>query len=256
MKLRGRIAVVTGAAQGIGRVTALRLAKEGADIVVADINEEGLKKVASDIEKMGRTSLAVKTDISREKDVFAMVQKTLEVFGRIDILVNNAGGRINTPNSIEETTADEWNQVMAVNLTGTFFCCKAVLPNMKKNRSGKIVNVSSKAGRTAGLSTTLAYASAKSGVLGLTRQLAYEMGPFGINVNAIAPGFTSSGPKWEKEVWSLAPKEKKDLIINANPLRRIAQPEEQANVIFFLCTDDASFINGACIDSNGGAFMA
>jgi 3-oxoacyl-[acyl-carrier protein] reductase len=256
MKLRGKIAVVTGAAQGIGRVTALRLAKEGADIVVADINEEGMKEVANDIEKMGRRSLAVKTDISQEKDVFAMVQKTLEVFGRIDILVNNAGGRINTPNSIEETTAEEWNQVMAVNLTGTFFCCKAVLPNMKKNRSGKIVNVSSKAGRTAGLSTTLAYASAKSGVLGLTRQLAYEMGPFGINVNAIAPGFTSSGPKWEKEVWSLAPKEKKDLIINANPLRRIAQPEEQANVILFLCTDDASFINGACIDSNGGAFMA
>ena len=256
MRLQGKIAIVTGGAQGIGKVVAQKLAGEGANVVIADIQEEPLREAADEIRKIGRECLGIRTDVAEEKDVIAMVEKTLTHFGRIDILINNAGGRINTPPSLEETTQEQWNRVIAVNLTGTFLCCKAVLPHMKKNGSGKIVNVSSKAGRTAGLSTTPAYASAKAGVLGLTRQLAFEMGPYGININAIAPGFTSSGPKWEKDVWSLVPQERKETILNSNPLRRIAAPEEQANVIVFLCTEDASFITGACIDSNGGAFMA
>ncbi len=256
MRLQEKTAIVTGAAQGIGKVVAQKLAREGANVVIADIQGERLIEAADDIGKIGRACLGIKTDVSDEEDVFKMVEKTLARFGRIDILINNAGGRINTPLSLELTTREQWNRVIAVNLTGTFLCCKAILPHMKNNRSGKIVNVSSKAGRTAGLSTTPAYASAKAGILRLTRQLAFEMGPYGININAIAPGFTSSGPKWEQDVWSLVPKERKDIIVNSSPLRRIATPEEQANVIVFLCTEDASYITGACIDSNGGAFMA
>ena len=256
MRLQGRTAIVTGGAQGIGKAIATRLLRDGAHVVVADVREESLKQAVDDIAKSGGRCLAVAADVTVESAVSEMVAKTLREFGRIDILVNNAGGRINTPPSFEDTTLEQWNSVLAVNLTGAFLCCKAVLPHMKKNGSGRIVNVSSKAGRTAGLSTTPAYASAKAGILGLTRQLALEMGPYGININAIAPGFTSSGPQWEKDVWSLVSAERKSVILNASPFGRIAAPEEQANVVAFLCSDDASFITGACVDSNGGAFMA
>jgi 3-oxoacyl-[acyl-carrier protein] reductase len=256
MRLQGRSAIVTGGARGIGKAIATRLAHEGASVVIADVQEETLKKAVDEIATSGGSCLAIRADVTAENDVSELVKKTVSEFGRIDILVNNAGGRINTPPSFEDTTLEQWNSVIAVNLTGAFLCCRAVLPHMKKKRSGRIVNISSKAGRSSGLSTTPAYASAKAGILGLTRQLALEMGPYGININAIAPGFTSSGPQWEKDVWSLVSPERKNVILNASPFGRIAAPEEQASVVAFLCSDDASFITGACIDSNGGAFMA
>lgn len=255
MKLRDKIAIVTGAAQGLGKVVSLDLAKEGANIIAVDINEDYLKNTVNEVTKIGGKSLGVKTDVSNEKEVFDMVRKTLEVFGRVDILVNNAGGTLKSSESIETSTGDDWNRVISVNLTGTFFCCKAVLPVMKTNRNGKIVNVSSAAGKTVSTLTGPAYSSAKAGVLGLTRQLAYEMGPYGININAVAPAIMLTEPR-VKGIWYSIPEEKRKLIINSIPLRRVAEPEEIAKVIVFLCTDDASFITGASIDVNGGLFMA
>jgi NAD(P)-dependent dehydrogenase (short-subunit alcohol dehydrogenase family) len=183
-----------------------------------------------------------------------MIKMTLEAFGRVDILINNAGGLFNAPNSIEATTIDDWNKVISANLTGTFFCCKAVLPVMKKNGSGKIVNVSSQSGRTFNVLTGPAYSSAKAGVLGLTKQLAYEMGPYAININAVAPGIMLTEPR-VKKIWYSIPEEKRNFIVNTTPLRRTGEPEEIAKVIAFLCTDDAKFITGACLDINGGMFM-
>lgn len=253
MRLKDRVAIVTGGGQGLGRVVSLKLAEEEANVVVCDINEESMEETAKSIKRIGRESLCVKADVSNEEEVFDMVRKTLEVFGRIDILINNAGGGLNAPDSIEMTTIKGWNKVISVNLTGSFLCCKAVLPTMEKNRSGKIVNVSSRAGRTGTFFSGPAYASAKAGILGLTRQLAYKMGPYGINVNAVAPGFTLT-ERIEK-VWHSLPKENRELIINTTPLGRPAEPDEQATVIVFLCTDDARYITGACIDVNGGSFM-
>lgn len=255
MRLKDKIAVVTGGAQGLGRIVSVTLAEEGANVIVCDINEKGVEETVNDIKKIGRASLGMKTDVSNEKEVLDMVGKTLEVFGRIDILVNNAGGSLNAPDSVEKTTMGDWNRVIAVNLTGTFLCCKAVLPTMQQNRSGKIVNVSSKAARTGSAITGPAYPSAKAGVIGLTRDLAFKMGPYGININCVAPMFVLTEPRFKK-VWDSLPTEKREIMISAIPLGRPSEPDEQASVIVFLCTDDASYITGACIDVNGGAYMS
>lgn len=256
MRLKNKVAIVTGGAQGLGRVVSQKLALEGANIVVCDIKEEGIKKTVKDVIELGRESLGFITDVSNENEVLDMVKKTLEKFNRIDILVNNAGGSLNTPDSVEETTGEDWNKVLSVNLTGTFFCCKAVLPTMKRNRSGKIVNVSSRAARMGSPLTGPAYPSAKAGVLGLTKHLAYHMGPYGININAMVPAFILTEPRFKKEMWDAMPEEKRKMIVSGIPLGRPSEPDEQAGVIVFLCTDDAAYITGACIDSNGGSYMA
>jgi len=252
MRLKDRVAIVTGAAQGIGQATALRFAREGAHVVVCDLQPGAVKKVAEEIEKLGRRSLWFETDVSRTEQVEAMVRKTVETFGRIDILVNNAGGSFNLPNRLEEVTDEVWDRVVDVNLKGAFICSRAVAPHMKKQKSGRIVNLSSKAGRYGGELTGIQYSSSKAGVMGLTRQLAKDLGPFGITANAIAPGLALSSPRVE-ELWRERKTEaERQAVLQAIPLRRLSTVEEQASVILFLASDDASYVSGVTIDVNGG----
>lgn len=255
MRLKGKTAIITGGAQGLGKVVALRMAAEGANVIIADVNEMEMENSCREIKKYGISCIGVKTDVSDEQKVRAMVAIATENFGGVDILVNNAGGSLNTPHSIENTSANDWNRVLSVNLTGPFFCCKAVLPHMMEKKSGKIVNVSSLAARKGSPITGPAYPSAKAGLIGLTKHLALHMGPYGININAVAPAFVLTEPRFKRDVWDSLPPEKREIIVKTIPLGRPSQPEEIANVIVFLCTDDASFITGACIDVNGGAFM-
>lgn len=256
MRLKDKVAVVTGAAQGIGQGTAMRFAREGAHVAVCDINAEGVKKVSQDIIALGRKSLWFEVDVSNTAQVNAMVQKTAEAFGRIDILVNNAGGGFNLPNKLEEITEEIWDRVVDVNLKGTFICSRAVAPYMKQQKSGRIINLSSKAGRYGGELTGIQYSSAKAGVMGLTRQLAKDLGPFGITANAIAPGLALSSPRVEKLWMERKSEEERQAMIQAIPLRRLSTVEEQASVILFLASDDASYVSGVTIDVNGGWFVS
>src|SRR4030042_4985662 len=185
MRLKEKVSIITGAAQGIGQATAMRFAREGAHVVVCDINVEGVKKVSQDIMALGQKSLWFEMDVSNFSQVEEMVKKTIEAFERIDILVNNAGGSFNLPDKIEEITDEIWDKVVNVNLKGVFICSRAVAPYMKRQKSGRIVNISSKAGKYYGELSGLKYVSAKAGVMGLTRQLARDLGPFGITANAI-----------------------------------------------------------------------
>jgi len=252
MRLKDKVAIVTGAAQGIGQGTAMRFAREGAHVAVCDINAEGVKKVSQDILALGCKSLWFEVDVSNTAQVNAMVQKTVESFGRIDILVNNAGGGFNLPNKLEEITDEIWDRVVDANLKGTFICSRAVAPYMKQQKSGRIINLSSKAGRYGGELTGIQYSSAKAGVMGLTRQLAKDLGPFGITANAIAPGLALSSPRVEKLWMERKTEAERRAVIQAIPLRRLSTVEEQASVILFLASDDASYVSGVTIDVNGG----
>jgi len=252
MRLKDRVAIVTGAAQGIGRAVALRFAREGAHVVVCDLQGEAVKKVAQEVEAQGRKSLWFAADVAQTPQVEAMVQKTIETFGKIDILVNNAGGSFNLPSKLEEVTDEIWDKVVDVNLKGAFICSRAVAPHMKKQKSGRIVNLSSKAGRYGGELTGIQYSSSKAGVMGLTRQLAKDLGPFGITANAIAPGLALSSPRVEKLWMERKTEAERQTVLQAIPLRRLSSVDEQASVIFFLASDDSSYVSGVTIDVNGG----
>jgi NAD(P)-dependent dehydrogenase (short-subunit alcohol dehydrogenase family) len=256
MKLQDKIAIVTGAAQGIGQAIAMRFAREGAHVVVCDVNAEGVRKVSQDIESLGQKSLWFEVDVSNSSQVNDMVKKTVESFDRIDILVNNAGGSFNLPNKLEQVTEEIWNKVVDVNLKGTFICSRAVAPYMKKQKSGRIVNLASKAGRYGGEMTGIQYSSAKAGVMGLTRQLAKELGPFNITANAIAPGLALSSPRVDRLWMERKTEEERKATLEAIPLRRLSTVDEQASVVFFLASDDASYVSGVTIDVNGGWFTS
>ncbi|MCX5908345.1 MAG: SDR family NAD(P)-dependent oxidoreductase [Deltaproteobacteria bacterium] len=256
MRLKDRVAIVTGAAQGIGQAVAMRFAREGAHLMVGDMNGEGVKKVALDVEGLGRKSLWLQVDVSNTSQVEAMVKKTADTFGRVDILVNNAGGSFNLPAKLEEVTDEIWDQVVDVNLKGAFLCARAVAPYMKMQKYGRIINLSSKAGKYGGELTGIQYSSSKAGVLGLTRQLAKDLGPWGITANAVAPGICLSSPRLEKLWMERKTEAERQATLNALPLRRVSTVDEQAAVIFFLASDDASYVTGVNIDVNGGWFMS
>lgn len=256
MRLKEKVAIITGAAQGIGQATAMRFAREGAHAVVCDINVEGVKKVSQDIMALGQKSLWFEVDVSNVSQVEEMVKKTVESFGRIDILVNNAGGSFNLPDKIEEITDEIWDKVVNVNLKGVFICSRAVVPHMKRQKSGRIINISSKAGKYYGELSGIQYSGAKAGVMGLTRQLARELGPFGITANAIAPGLCLSGPRMERLWKERKTEEEKQAILQAIPLRRLSVADEQSSVLLFLASDDANYVSGVTIDVNGGWFMS
>lgn len=201
MRLQEKIAIVTGAAQGIGRGIAMRFAQEGAHVAVCDINADGVKKVSQDILALGRKSLWFEVDVSNSSVVNDMVKRTADSFNRIDILVNNAGGSFSLPTKLEEITDEIWDKVVNANLKGPFICSRAVAPFMIKQKSGRIINLASIAGRQGGGMVGPQYSSAKGGVMGLTVHLARYLGPHGINVNAIAPGIVLSSPGWKSSGW-------------------------------------------------------
>ncbi len=253
MGLDGRVAILTGSSQGIGKVTARVMAREGVKPVIIGRDPGKIQNVVDEIKAMGVETIGRAIDLRDRRQVQAMVQEVMGRFARIDILVNNAGGSQGAPRNLEEVTEEQLNNVIDLNLKGPFFCSQAVVPYMKKQGGGAIVNLASQAGRSSSELSGPAYTAAKAGVIGLTRQLAKELGPFQIRVNAVAPG-VCLGPGSEDQ-WRARSEEDRRQMLSAIPLGRLSREEEQAEVITFLCSDLASYITGAVIDVNGGRFM-
>ncbi|MCD6185589.1 MAG: 3-oxoacyl-ACP reductase FabG [Deltaproteobacteria bacterium] len=246
MELKGMVALVTGAAQGIGKATAEVFAKEGASIVLNDINEEGLKKAAKDIEALGVDCLPVVANTSLLSDVEKMYSQAMDKFGRLDILVNNAG--ITRDSLLHKMTEEQWKLVIDVNLTGVFFCLQGAAKIMRANGGGRIVNISSVA--RYGNVGQANYSSTKAAVVGLTRTAAKELARKNIRVNCVAPGPINT------EMLQAVPEKVLEKLIQPIPLQRVGTPEELANTVLFLASDKSSYITGQIINCDGGWFMA
>jgi NAD(P)-dependent dehydrogenase (short-subunit alcohol dehydrogenase family) len=253
MRFDAKVAIITGSSDGIGRAAALIFAREGGQVVLSARGRDRLEAARASVQAVGKPPLVVAGDVSQASVVERLVGETLQHFGRVDILVNNAGGGTSL-RFLEEVTAEDWDLTVNSNLKSAFLCCQAVVPAMKRQRYGRIVNVSSVAGRNVSRLSGPQYSSAKAGVLGLTRHLAQDLGAFGIAVNAVAPGPTLVDRVAKK--WSLRSEEDRSHILENIPLGRLALPEEVATVIAFLASGDASYVTGVTIDVNGGSFMS
>lgn len=249
MPLEGKVVLITGAARGIGETAAIRMAAEGASLAIADRNEPGAKAVAAKIEDKGGRAIAIGVDVTSKSAVEAMVKRAVETFRQVDVLVNCAGGYIPLKGTLQ-TTEEDWDSVVDSNLKSTFLCCQAVLPQMIKQKSGRIVNMASLAGRSSSPLLGIHYTAAKAGVLGLTRHIAKEFGPYGITANSIAPG-TTYGPR-VSEIMTSAQEQG---MVEQIPLGRLAEAEDIAHVILFLASDESRYITGAAVDVNGGLLM-
>ena len=259
MRLKNQIAIVTGGGQGLGQQIALRLAQEGAMVVIADINEKGSHETVEMIASVaGREAKVIPMDIREEKQVSALIRSTLSFDQRIDILVNNSG-IMGPVKFIEDISLDEWQDTMAVNLQGMFLCCKHVIPAMKKQGHGSIVNISSITGKRA-LTQRTPYAAGKMGVIGLTRTLAAEIGEWKIRVNAVCPG-AIIGPRIDRVIEGImkfSGKSREQAIAertDASALKTFIDPKDVAGVVAFLCSEDAAMITGQDINVCGGTVM-
>lgn len=256
MRIKDKVAVVTGAGSGMGKAIAKRLAGEGATIVVADINEAAMNTTVKELTAQGAKAIGVKVDVSNRDDVQRAIQSIVDQLGRIDILVNNAGVTRHRP--FLTLNSEDWDHVLAVDLKGVFFCCQAAAPHMMRQRAGKILNISSISGT--GASSHAAggsqagnanYASAKAGVIQLTKTLARELGPHGINVNSVAPGFVLTPMTGTTR----SPKEVEEHIAARaamTALGRPGTPEDIANVVLFFVSEDAGFVTGQTLYVDGG----
>jgi len=248
MKLKNKIALITGASKGIGKATSLLFAKEGATVIVNYCSsEKDAFSVVEEIQEIGSKAVAIKCDVSKEKEVNSMIQEILSTFGRIDILVNNAGVLI--PKAFDETTTDIWNQTIESNLIGTYNCLKIVSKEMKKQKSGKIVNLSSISSIVGSLSSA-PYAISKAGVDALTKTLAAEFGKYNITINSVAPGPVETDLLTE----SYTP-EAIENISDQTPMGRIAIPEDIAKAILFFSSSDSNFVNGQTLIVDGGRII-
>jgi 3-oxoacyl-[acyl-carrier protein] reductase len=247
MRLKDRAAIVTGAARGIGKAVALVFVREGAKVALVDVEGERLNALKEEIRGGGGQAVAISCDVSKASQVKQMVEQVLSVFGRIDILVNNAG--IIRRGTIETVTEEDWDRVIAVNLKGPFLCSKAVAETMKKQGYGKIVNVSSIAGKLGDITSAPGYGPSKAGLDALTKTLARQLAPNGILVNGVAPHAI------ETEMSAEWPPEKRKAIVEAIPLKRLGKPEDVAEAVLFLASDSSDFITGEILDVNGGFLM-
>lgn len=256
MKLTDQVAIVTGAAKGMGEAICRRLAGEGADLVLAAREAGPLEALAAELRRHGRRALAVPTDVREEPSVRALVERTLEAFGRIDVLVNCAGvtGPIETP--VHEIRVEDWDEVLAVNLRGTFLPTKHVVPVMLRQGRGKIVNIAGTSGLR-GYRFRAAYSSSKWAVRGFTRTVALEVGPYGINVNCVAPGIVAGDrmerlcrEKARRRGWT--PEQVYQEYVQEMALRRVTTAADVAAAVLFLCTEEARQITGQCLTVDGG----
>ncbi len=251
MRLKDKVAIVTGGGVGIGRAYCLGLAKEGAKVVVADIQEAEAKKVAGEIERDGGEAFAVAVDVTSIDKTRAMAEAVLRKYGRIDVLVNNAAlYSAIKKKPFSEISEEEWDRVMAVNVKGLFLCVQAVYPAMKSQKKGKIINISSGTA-LGGTPFFLHYVTSKAGVIGFTRALARELGADNISVNAITPGLTISGPQQEG---TLTPEQLLDRR-KKRSFQRDQKPDDLVGTVVFLASDDSDFITGQTINVDGGANM-
>jgi len=247
LSLEDKVAVVTGAARGIGKAIADTLARSGADVVVVDIQADLAEGTAREIATgTGRRMIALKVDVADRESVRHMVDHTIEEFGRLDILVNNAG--ITRDSLIMRMKEEDWDQVLNINLKGAFNCSQAVVRQMMKQHYGRIVNISSVSG-VSGQAGQTNYSSSKAGLIGFTKALAKEVGSRNITVNAVAPGFI------ETELTADLPREIRDMSIKLTPVGRFGTPQDIANAVAFLVSDEASFITGVTLQVDGGMLM-
>jgi NAD(P)-dependent dehydrogenase (short-subunit alcohol dehydrogenase family) len=248
MRLQDRVAIVTGGANGIGEAYSRGLAEEGASVVVADVDDKRGKKITGDIEKSGGKSIFVHTDVSRKQDAENMIEAAVDGFGSVDVLVNNAGILFTAP--IEETTEEMWDKLLAVNVKGLFFCSQAAVAEMKKRKSGKIVNISSIAaiGAQAGI---CAYSSTKGAVLTITKVFALELAPYNIQVNAVLPGTTNTGmakaamanPDWTRQ------------ITEGIPMKRLGETRDLLGAVLYFASSDSDYCTGQTLIVDGGYSM-
>jgi 3-oxoacyl-[acyl-carrier protein] reductase len=248
----GQVALVTGAAHGLGRAIALAFAQRGAEVVACDIIAEELEETRRLCLGAGGACRVAVVDVRNRDAVEKLVSHAWAGSGRVDILVNNAGGvlgQVGKP--LEQVTPDEWQSIFDVNVTGAFYLSQAVAPGMKAARRGRIVNISSGAGLGVSLTGIQAYASAKAAQIGLTRQLAHELGPWGITVNNIAPGFVRSNPTTERQ-WESYGSEGQRNLVGRIALRRLGSPEDIAHGVLFLASEYAGWITGQVLSIDGG----
>ncbi|MCL5289542.1 MAG: 3-oxoacyl-[acyl-carrier-protein] reductase [Bacillota bacterium] len=246
MRLMNKVAVITGAARGIGRETALLFAREGAKVAVCDFDAEAGILTANDIVASGGEAIFCQVNVAELAQVETMVNTVLEKFGRIDILVNNAG--ITRDGFLTKMSPENWEAVISVNLTGVFNCAKAVAPQMMNQGGGRIINTSSVVGVYGNMGQTN-YAATKAGVIGLTKSWAKEFGPKGITVNAVAPGFIVT------DMTAKVPEKVLDLMKQKTPLGRLGEPRDIANAYLFLASDEASYVNGIVLSVDGGLVL-
>jgi 3-oxoacyl-[acyl-carrier protein] reductase len=247
MEHKRRIAIVTGGARGIGRAIAMAFAAKGIGSVIADIDLDTAEKTAAEVRELGVEAVAIKVDMSKNEEIVRLVDETLKRFGRLDILVNNAGILSNTP--YDQITETEWDCVLDINLKGVLFATREALRPMQAQGWGRVISISSLAGRSGGVSVGPAYVASKAALIGLTRHLARKVARNGITVNAVAPGTT------ETDIIKGFSEEQMVAINESIPVGRLGKPEEIAETVAFLTSDHAAFITGAVIDINGGMYM-
>ncbi|NOY52179.1 MAG: 3-oxoacyl-[acyl-carrier-protein] reductase [Deltaproteobacteria bacterium] len=246
MSLQGKVALVTGSAQGIGKSIAQALSRDGADCIISDVNLEMAEKTAEEIRAVGRKAIALQANVADAEEVSEMIRKGIDEFGKIDILVNNAG--ITRDGLLMRMKEEDWDLVLSINLKGSFLCSKAVARPMMKQRSGRIINIASIVGAM-GNAGQANYVASKAGVIGLTKTVARELASRGITCNAVAPGFIDTAM-----TQSLAGDVKENLYAQI-PMGKLGSPEDVASAVRFLASDEAAYITGQVIHVNGGMYM-